>query len=241
MGRGRLRARPRSDMAASILLIDDEPDLVSLVKFNLEREGWKVRAATDGGTGYEQARRDLPDLILLDLMLPGIDGLEVCRRLRAEPRTARIPIIMLTAKGGESDRVVGLEMGADDYVAKPFSTRELVARVKALLRRAAPAEDDAGAVAVGEIQLDPGRHEVLVKGRAVSLTATEFRLLQALMRRPGQVFSRDRLIDGAIGEDAHVVDRTIDVHVTSLRRKLGRAGATIETVRGVGYRIQDGA
>ncbi|MBI2923724.1 MAG: response regulator [Planctomycetes bacterium] len=228
-------------MAASILLIDDEPDLVSLVKFNLEREGWKVRAATDGGTGYEQARRDLPDLILLDLMLPGIDGLEVCRRLRAEPRTARIPIIMLTAKGGESDRVVGLEMGADDYVAKPFSTRELVARVKALLRRAAPAEDDAGAVAVGEIQLDPGRHEVLVKGRAVSLTATEFRLLQALMRRPGQVFSRDRLIDGAIGEDAHVVDRTIDVHVTSLRRKLGRAGATIETVRGVGYRIQDGA
>ena len=133
-------------------------------------------------------------------------------------------------------------MGADDYVAKPFSTRELVARVKALLRRAAaPSGEDAGALSVGEIQLDPGRHEVLVKGKVVSLTATEFRLLQALMRRPGQVFSRDRLIDGAIGEDAHVVDRTIDVHVTSLRRKLGRAGAMIETVRGVGYRIQDGA
>ena len=222
---------------ASILLIDDEPDLVSLVRFNLEREGYRVRAAADGAAGYEAAKRDLPDLILLDLMLPGMDGLEVCRRLRAESRTARIPIIMLTAKGGEADRVVGLEMGADDYVAKPFSPRELVARVKAVLRRAAAPQEDDGALAAGEIQLDPGRHEVTVKGKPVTLTATEFRLLHTLMRRPGQAFSRDRLIDGAIGEDAHVVDRTIDVHVTSLRRKLGRSATLIETVRGVGYRL----
>ena len=224
-------------------MIDDEADLVTLVKFNLEREGWKVRSAADGANGLDAARRDLPDLILLDLMLPGMDGLEVCKRLRMEPRTARIPIIMLTAKGGESDRVVGLEMGADDYVAKPFSPRELVARVKAVLRRAAASaeEGDLAALAHGELQLDPGRHEVLVEGKPVTLTATEFRLLQVLLKRPGQVFSRDRLIDGAIGEDAHVVDRTIDVHVTALRKKLGKAGAMIETVRGVGYRLKDEA
>ncbi len=222
-------------------MIDDEADLVTLVKFNLEREGWKVRSASDGVSGLDAARKDLPDLILLDLMLPGMDGLEVCRKLRAEPRTARIPVIMLTAKGGESDRVVGLEMGADDYVSKPFSPRELVARVKAVLRRAATAteEGDSAALSHAEIQVDPGRHEVLVKGKSVSLTATEFRLLHTLLKRPGQVFSRDRLIDGAIGEDAHVVDRTIDVHVTALRKKLGKAGALIETVRGVGYRIKD--
>ncbi|NUN49106.1 MAG: response regulator transcription factor [Candidatus Brocadiae bacterium] len=225
----------------TILVIDDEADLVTLVRYNLEREGWRVRSASDGLAGYEAAKRDLPDLILLDLMLPGMDGLEVCRRLRAEARTARIPILMLTAKGGESDRVVGLEMGADDYLSKPFSPRELVARVKAVLRRAAPAPDAeaARAVAAGDLQLDPGRHEVTVRGKPVSLTATEFRLLHALMRRPGQVFSRDRLIDGAIGEDTAVVDRTIDVHVTALRRKLGKAGPMIETVRGVGYRLRD--
>ncbi|MEK7467261.1 MAG: response regulator transcription factor [Planctomycetota bacterium] len=222
-------------------MIDDEADLVTLVKFNLEREGWKVRSAADGASGLDAAKRDLPDLILLDLMLPGMDGLEVCKRLRSEPRTARIPVIMLTAKGGESDRVVGLEMGADDYVAKPFSPRELVARVKAVLRRASgPAEgEDAAGVSHGDLQLDPGRHEVLVKGKPVTLTATEFRLLHTLLKRPGQVFSRDRLIDGAIGEDAHVVDRTIDVHVTALRKKLGKSGAMIETVRGVGYRVKD--
>jgi phosphate regulon transcriptional regulator PhoB len=226
---------------ASILVIDDEQDLVTLVKFNLEREGHKVRSAGDGAAGYDAARRDLPDLILLDLMLPGTDGLEVCRKLRAEPRTARIPIIMLTAKGSESDRVVGLEMGADDYVAKPFSPRELVARVKAVLRRLQSSPEDGGsAVSVGDLQLDPGRHEVTVRGKAVMLTATEFRLLHTMMKRPGQVFSRDRLIDGAIGEDAHVVDRTIDVHVTSLRKKLGRCGVLIETVRGVGYKVTGG-
>lgn len=226
---------------AKILVIDDEADLVTVVKYNLEREGWKVRSAGDGAAGLEAARRDLPDLVVLDLMLPGMDGLEVCRKLRAEPRTARIPVIMLTAKGGESDRVVGLEMGADDYVSKPFSPRELVARVKAVLRRAAaPAEEGEGApLAHGGIKVDPGRHEVLVKGKPVTLTATEFRLLHTLLRRPGQVFTRDRLIDGAIGEDAHVVDRTIDVHVTALRKKLGKAGALIETVRGVGYRVKD--
>lgn len=226
---------------AKILVIDDEADLVTLVKFNLEREGWKVRSASDGVAGLDAARKDLPDLILLDLMLPGMDGLEVCRKLRAEPRTARIPVIMLTAKGGESDRVVGLEMGADDYISKPFSPRELVARVKAVLRRASTSteEGESAALSHAEIQVDPGRHEVLVKGRSVSLTATEFRLLHTLMKRPGQVFSRDRLIDGAIGEDAHVVDRTIDVHVTALRKKLGKAGALVETVRGVGYRLKD--
>jgi phosphate regulon transcriptional regulator PhoB len=225
----------------AILVVDDEADLVKVVKYNLEREGWKVQAAGDGASGYEAARRGLPDLIVLDLMLPGMDGLEVCRKLRAEPRTARIPIVMLTAKGSESDRIVGLEMGADDYLAKPFSPRELVARVKAVLRRVAPAPEagDESALSVADVQLDPGRHEVSVKGKSVGLTATEFRLLHTLMKRPGQVFSRDRLIDGAIGEDAHVVDRTIDVHVTALRKKLGKAGAMIETVRGVGYRIRD--
>lgn len=223
----------------TVLVIDDEKDLIELVRYNLEKDGYDVVGAPDGEGGLEIALAHHPDLVVLDVMMPGTDGLEVCRRLRADARTARLPVIMLTAKAAEADRVVGLEMGADDYLVKPFSPRELVARIKAVLRRthAAPATQEV--FRAGEIQVDVGRHEVKCRDRAVDLTATEFRVLEFLIRRPGRVFTRSDIIDGALGHDVAVLDRTIDVHVTALRRKLGESGDRIETVRGVGYRMRD--
>ncbi len=223
----------------TVLVIDDEEDLVELVRYNLEKEGFVVRSARDGESGLASAAADPPDLILVDLMMPGIDGLEVCRQLRADSRTAPVPVIMLTAKSGESDRVVGLELGADDYVTKPFSPRELAARIKAVLRRASPQTAPSTVIRRGELTIDLTRREVSCEGKSILLTASEFRLLHFIAIHPGQVFSRSELIDGALGRDVSVVDRTIDVHVTGIRRKLGHCGEWIETVRGFGYKFRE--
>jgi two-component system phosphate regulon response regulator PhoB len=223
----------------TILVIDDEKDLIELVRYNLRAEGFEVLAARDGESGVREALDRRPDLVLIDLMLPGIDGLEVCHRLRADERTSRIPLIMLTAKSSEADRVVGLELGADDYVTKPFSPRELAARVKAVLRRASGRQEPPDVIRHGALEVDLGRHEVSCGDDTVELTATEFRLLHLLAARPGRVFSRSELIDGALGRDVAVLDRTIDVHVVALRKKLGKCGGWIETVRGFGYRFRE--
>ncbi len=220
-----------------ILVVDDEKDLIELVRYNLELEGFKVFSALDGESGLTMAIKLMPDLVLIDLMLPGIDGLEVCNRLKGSERTARIPIIMLTAKSAESDRVVGLELGADDYVTKPFSPRELAARVKAVLRRSAPASPPPDLLKRGGLSIDFVRHEITCEEKPVSLTATEFKLLQFLVSHPGRVFSRGEIIESVLGKDLLVLDRTVDVHVMSLRRKLGKCGDSIETIRGFGYRF----
>jgi two-component system phosphate regulon response regulator PhoB len=225
----------------TVLVIDDEKDLIELVRYNLEKEGFDVVAATDGRSGLDIATRHRPELIVLDVMMPGIDGLEVCRQLRGAEPTRQIPVIMLTARVSEADRIVGLELGADDYVTKPFSPRELVARVKAVLRRSAPNHnrEEEKILRHGDLAIDPARHEVTAEGKPVSLTATEFRILQYMASRPGRVLSRDEIIDAALGRGAVVLDRTIDVHITAIRRKLGRAGEMIETVRGFGYKLRD--
>jgi two-component system phosphate regulon response regulator PhoB len=226
----------------TVLVIDDEADIIELVRYNLERAGYDVVAAADGREGLGIARRLKPALIVLDLMMPGMDGLEVCRELRRDPDTERTPIIMLTARAAESDRVVGLELGADDYLTKPFSPRELVARVKAVLRRSQPSGDGADgkqAIRHGGLVVDPARHEVTWEGQPVTLTATEFRIVQFLASRAGRVLSRDEIIDAALGRDAAVFDRTVDVHITSIRKKLGPGGDVIETVRGFGYKLRD--
>ena len=224
----------------TILVIDDEKDLQELVRYNLEKEHYDVIVASDGGTGLDIALRHRPDLVVLDLMMPGIDGLEVCRRLRTDDRGRRIPLIMLTAKATESDRVVGLELGADDYVIKPFSPRELVARIKALLRRSSPGPDPSEIIRRGNLTIDVGCHQVKLGDREVQLTATEFRILQFMASRPGRVLKRDEIIEAALDRDNDVFDRTIDVHITSIRRKLGKSADLVETVRGFGYRFRDG-
>jgi DNA-binding response OmpR family regulator len=227
----------------TILIIDDEKDLIELVRYNLvEKEGYDVISASNGQSGLEIAQRHKLDLIVLDLMMPGMDGLEVCRQLRGDTRTARVPLIMLTAKATEADRIVGLELGADDYITKPFSPRELVARVKAILRRTAAQADPSQVVRHGDLSIDLTRHEVTIAGKPVTLTATEFRILHLLATKPGRVLSRDDIIDAALGRDANVFDRTIDVHITAIRRKLGPAAADrIETIRGFGYKFRDTA
>jgi DNA-binding response OmpR family regulator len=230
-----------------ILLIEDDSDISELVQYNLEREGYKVYASGDGEFGLGQARQLKPDLIILDLMLPGLDGLSVCKKLRADPATDGIPIVMLTAKGEESDVVIGLEMGADDYVTKPFSPKELVARIRAVLRRPklSKDEDPEGRRTVGPITIDPERHEVWLEaapGQApqpLILTLAEYRLLTALMARPGRVYTREQLIDKITGGEAYVIDRNVDVHVRAIRKKLGDQADFIMTVRGVGYKCRD--
>ncbi len=222
----------------TLLVIDDEKDLVELVRYNFQREGYDVVAAADGHSGLEIALTQRPDVILLDVMMPTMDGLEVCRRLRAEVRTQHVPIIMLTARAAETDRIVGLELGADDYVTKPFSPRELVARVRAVLRRN-NRQQSGKVIRHGKLEVDVDRHEVTFDSRRIELTATEFRIVQFLAGRPGRVVSRDDIIDGGLSRDAAIFDRTIDVHITSIRRKLGSGGAMIETVRGFGYRLND--
>jgi DNA-binding response OmpR family regulator len=225
---------------ATVLVIDDEKDLLELVRYNLEKEHLDVITANDGQSGLEIGLKHKPDLVLLDLMMPGMNGMEVCKQLRADARTSRVPIIMLTAKAAETDKIVGLEMGADDYITKPFSVRELIARVRALLRRSGPAAEAQEVIRRGDLQIDTAKHEVTYGGQRVQLTATEFRILEFLASRPGRVLSRDDIIDGALGRDASVFNRTIDVHVTALRKKLGPVGGTkIETVRGFGYKWAD--
>ncbi len=226
-----------------VVVIEDEADILEVVQYNLSREGFRVLTSRDGEEGLATVRREAPDVVLLDLMLPGLDGIEVCRRLQADPVTAAIPIIMVTAKGEETDVVLGLAVGADDYVCKPFSPKELVARVKAVLRRGPlKAESGAGERIVRDgLVIDVGRHQVSVDGEPAELTATELRLLHFLASHPGRVFSRDQLLSRVIGDHAVVIDRNIDVHVGAIRRKLGAYRGLIETVRGVGYRFQDEA
>jgi two-component system, OmpR family, alkaline phosphatase synthesis response regulator PhoP len=224
-----------------VLIVDDEPDIVEFVQYNLRKEMFETISARDGLQALQLARQQRPDLILLDLMLPGMEGLEVCRRLKAERDTASIPIIMLTAKGEEADIVAGLEIGADDYVPKPFSMRLLLARIKAVLRRAGGAED-AEPRAVTKVHgfvIDDDRHEVRVGSESVALTLTEYKLLRFLAKHPGRVFTRTQILNNIQDEHVLVIDRAIDVHVAALRKKLGEASRFVETVRGVGYRFKE--
>ncbi len=223
----------------TVLIIDDERDLIELLQYNLEHEGFSVVSALDGESGLSLVVSKKPDIIVVDLMLPGMDGLEVCRRLRADGGTASIPILILTAKASEADRVVGLELGADDYMTKPFSPRELSARVKALLRRSAGFRQLPTLIRHGSLSIDPTSHEVRCNNKKIELTATEYRLLQFLASHPGFVYSRNSIIDGALGREITVLDRTIDVHIMSLRKKLGKCGAWIETIRGFGYKFRE--
>jgi two-component system phosphate regulon response regulator PhoB len=221
-------------------VVDDEKDIRELVRYNLARDGYKVECAASGEDALRQARSVAPDLIVLDLMLPGVDGLEVCKRLKADRQTAAVPVIMLTAKGEDADVVAGLELGADDYVIKPFSPRVLLARVRAVLRRGEePAEAEPAIIHRGDLLIDPARHQVTVSGEPVTLTALEMRVLIALARRPGLVLTRYQIVDASQGEGVGVTDRSVDVHIVALRRKLGACGPLIETVRGIGYRFRE--
>jgi two-component system phosphate regulon response regulator PhoB/two-component system alkaline phosphatase synthesis response regulator PhoP len=222
-----------------IAVVDDEPDILELVSLHLTKGGFSVRTFPDAGSFQKSLASSLPDLVVLDLMLPDADGLDVCKDLKADARTAHIPVVMLTARGEEFDRVLGLEIGADDYVTKPFSPKELVARVKAVLRRH---DKKAGAETVelaDGVVMDLNRYEVTVNGRKADLTTTEFKLLGILAERRGWVFSRDEILGRLWGDEKSVLDRTVDVHVTNLRKKLGRAGRLIENVRGVGYKLSE--
>lgn len=224
----------------TILVIEDEEDILELIQFNLSREGYKVTTALDGTKGLVVAQTKIPDLILLDLMLPGLDGLEICRQLKKNDKTARIPVIMVTAKGEESDIVAGLELGADDYMPKPFSIKVLVSRVRALLRRRRePVAEKNAVIRIHDLVINPGRHEVLIKGKPVEMTFSELRILHLLASRPGWVMTRDQIVDAVRGEDYPVTDRAVDVQIVGLRKKLGARADYIETVRNVGYRFKE--
>jgi two-component system alkaline phosphatase synthesis response regulator PhoP len=223
-----------------ILVVDDEEDILELFRFNLTKEGFAVVCAASGEEALKSALSSRPDLILLDLLLPGMDGLEVARRLKHDVTTQEIPVIMVTAKGEEADIVTGLEVGAEDYITKPFSRKVLIARVRAVLRRKAAAPtDDQEVLSVQDLTIHPGRREVLVKGKPVPLTFTEFGILNFLARRPGWVFTRSQIVDAVKGDEYFVTDRAVDVQIVGLRKKLGSAAKVIETVRGVGYRFKE--
>lgn len=230
--------------AQTVLIVDDDPNVVALSRMYLERDGYRVLSAGDGASGLALAREERPHLVVLDLMLPRLNGLDVCRSLRREPDTQAMPVIMLTARVEEDDRLAGLDLGADDYVTKPFSPRELAARVRAVLRRAARdggGDAAAGKLSAGPVELDPGARRVTVGGAEARLTPTEFRLLALLMRRPGRTFTREEIIDRALGGDFDGFDRTVDAHVSGLRRKLaalpGGSAKLVQTVYGSGYRL----
>ena len=223
----------------TILIVDDEEDIRELLQFNLVKEGYDVILADTGERSLELAKNKNPQLIVLDLMLPGIDGLSVCKKLKSEPKTASIPIVMLTAKGEESDIVTGLEIGADDYVTKPFSPKVLIARIRKLLRKTILHAEEKAAIKIHELSIDTARYEVLVKNKKVELTYTEFNILLALVRRPGLVLTRYQIVDAVRGSDYPVTDRAVDVQIVSLRKKLGSCGKYIETIRGVGYRFKE--
>ncbi len=230
---------------ASILIVEDEAEIAELIRHHVEREGFTARAVHSGKVAMETIERDPPDLVVLDLMLPDLDGLEVCRRLRYQSQTRGLPILIVSAKGEESDIVAGIELGADDYVTKPFSPRVLIARIRNLLRRRQKADDNEGdrarrlVLAEGELIIDLDRHEVLVAGTPVELTPTEFGILRVLAGRPGFVRTRDQIIAAVRGSNAVLSPRAVDVHMTALRRKLGAVGALVETVRGIGYRLRE--
>ena len=221
-----------------IIVVEDEPDLVDVVTYNLEREGYSVLASQRGDEGLNLIRSEAPDLVLLDLMLPGMDGLSICRQMKSDSSTKEIPIIIASAKGEESDVVIGLEMGADDYLAKPFSPRELLARIRAVLRRGAPTADVRDdRIVIRDLTIDSRKHEVKINNVVVSLTSTEFKLLHHLASSRGRAFSREQLLNRVVGMGVVVVDRNIDVHIGALRKKLGKHSDMIQTIRGVGYRF----
>ncbi|HEY7000311.1 MAG TPA: response regulator transcription factor [Candidatus Udaeobacter sp.] len=222
----------------NVLIIEDEHDVVDLLALNLRKAGFRTSTAPDGAAGLEKARSEKPDLIILDLMLPKMPGLEVCKILKSDPRTRQLPIVMLTAKAEEIDRIVGLEFGADDYVTKPFSPREVVLRIRAIMRRGEAKNDDERLTA-GSITVDPARYEVSVGGRRINLTSLEFKLLRTLMQRRGRVQARDRLLNDVWGYESIIDTRTVDTHVRRLRKKLGKAANVIESVRGFGYRMKE--
>jgi two-component system alkaline phosphatase synthesis response regulator PhoP len=231
-------------MPASILVVEDEEDIRELVRFNLGKEGFQVRAVGSGEEGLAAVEFRPPDLLLLDLMLPGVDGLSVCRKIKGSAKTRSVPIVILTAKGEEADVVTGLNLGADDYITKPFSPSVLVARIKAVLRRgeaeeAAGKGDEAGVIQIRNLKIHPGRHEVRVDDIPIELTSTEFRVLYFLARRPGWVFTRQQILDGVHGDNYAITERAVDVQIVGLRKKLTTAGESIETVRGVGYRFKE--
>ena len=223
-----------------ILVVDDEEDILELVRYNLARAGYQVVCAATGEDAIAKAKRKLPDLIILDLMLPGMDGLEVCKVLKNDSKTEHIPIIMLTAKTEETDIVSGLEVGADDYITKPFSPKVLIARVRTILRRKTKSlSDNTQTIKIHDLIIDPKRHEVLIAGKAVTVSFTEFAILHCLAKRPGIVFSRYQIVDAIRGSDYPVTDRSIDVQIASLRKKLGAAAKHLETIRGIGYKFRD--
>jgi two-component system alkaline phosphatase synthesis response regulator PhoP len=224
---------------ANILIIEDEKDITEAIEYNLSKEGYKISKAFDGTTGFKSAQAKIPDLIILDLMLPGMDGFEVCKQLKKDPKTANLPIIILTAKSGEVDKVLGLELGADDYITKPFSMRELVARVKTVLKRYEKKEKPAAKkLGFANVQIDLEKHEVTVGAKLVELTAKEFSLLQYLVENEGRAFSREHLLDHVWGIEVAIETRTVDVHIKRLREKLGKASDHILTLRGVGYKFK---
>ena len=224
-----------------IVVVEDEADIREVLVYNLKREGYRVVSAPDGEQGLKMIQEKIPDLVLLDLMLPGLDGLKICRRLKDDDQTGSIPIVMVSARGEESDIVLGLELGADDYITKPFSTRELLARINAVLRRREPQNEKKLTTRIDcdGVIIDIRRHEVMVDGAPVPFTATEFKLLHFLSTHPGWVFTRDHLLSRIMGEESFIVDRNIDVHIQAVRKKLGPHRNLIETIRGIGYRFKD--
>ena len=234
-----LRYPPLMNVARKILVIEDERDILDLASHYFEKEGFRVRTAVDGAAGLAAARKDHPDVIVLDLMLPGMDGLEVCKKLRADSATALTPVIMLTAKAEETDKIVGLELGADDYLTKPFSPKELVARVKALLRRTERREQEPQQYVYGTLRLDSARHELRVADKEVELTAKEFGLLEQLLKNPGRVLTRDVLLNAVWGYDYHGTTRTVDVHVRRLKQKVPALEHNILSVKSLGYKLRE--
>ncbi len=223
-----------------LLIVEDEEDILELLRYNLQKEGYELTCVNSGEDALKKASSTYHDLVILDLMLPGIDGLEVCKALRANPDTANMSVIILTAKTEETDMVAGLEVGADDYITKPFSPRILVARVRAALRRKkTPVSGNDAVINLPDLLIDPARHKVVSKGKPVELSVTEFKTLHLLANRPGHVFSREQIIDTVHGNDYAVTDRSVDVQIAALRKKLGRTGRCIETIRGVGYRFKE--
>ena len=222
-----------------IVVIEDEVDILEVINYNLSKEGFDVCSALDGEEGLALIKKEVPDLVLLDLMLPGLDGIEICRTLKADHSTRSIPIIMVTAKGEESDIVLGLGMGADDYVVKPFRPRELMARIRSVLRRGNFIEEGEGVVSIDELVIDINRHEVKLEGKIIVLTAMEFKLLHVLASNPGRVFTRENLLNHVSSDDTFIIDRNIDVHIRSIRKKLDKHRELIETIHRVGYRFRD--
>ena len=228
-------------MPSKVLIVEDDPDIVDILSYNLKQADLKVKSVPDGSSALAEVKRRLPDLILLDLMLPKVDGLEVCRLLKSEPETKNVPIIMITAKGEEVDRIVGLELGADDYITKPFSPREVVLRVRSILKRSVAdfQKEITAKIEANGVIIDIGRRQVNYKGKSIDLTATEFDLLLILAKTPGRVFTRNLLMDLVWGQDYYGVDRTVDTHMSRLRQKLGGGGKNLQTVHGIGYRFKE--